>query len=304
MAEKRKISGSIADLTHPTKLIVLFLAPALILYLIFLVYPMFRVIKLSFFHGSPTSEKFQFVGFLNFAKLIRDIHFRNAFWHNLLFILISGSLTLFLSLILAQCLTFCTRGRTFFRVVFLFPNVMAVVAVAVLWSFIFNPSFGILNALLRLFHLEFLCHAWLGEPGTALFSIMVIQVWGAVGFYMVLFYAGLLNIPSELIEAARIDGANGFQVFFHVNLPLLTELLQVAVIYIIIRSLNIFSIVFIINEGQANRYNDVMLTYLYEQGFTNGNFGYACAIGVAMLIIVVAITMVVNLCFRKRTVEV
>jgi N-acetylglucosamine transport system permease protein len=304
MAKKRETHGLVADLTRPTKLIVLFLAPALILFLVFLVYPMFRVIKLSFFHGSATSQKFEFVGLTNFSKLIRDGNFRNALSHNILFILIYGTLTIIVSLLLAQCLTLCRRGRTFFRVVFLFPNVMAVVAVAVLWSFIFNPSFGILNALLRLFRLDFLCRAWLGEPGTALFCIMVIQIWAAVGFYMVLFYAGLLNIPAELIEAARIDGANGFQTFFHVNLPLLSEILQIAVIYIIIHSLNIFSLVFIINEGQANRYNDVMLTYLYEQGFINGNFGYACAIGVAMLVIIVTITMLVSRFFRKRTVEI
>ena len=301
--ETRRNSRPIADIGRPKKLILFFLAPPLLLYLLFLVYPMLRVLKLSFYRGSAASKTYTFVGIENFTTLLKDGNFWNALWHNILFIAIAGSATLILALILAQGLVYCARGRSFFRTVFLFPNVMAVVAIAVLWSFIYNPSFGILNALLRLLHLDILSHAWLGEPQTALFSIMVIQVWSAVGFYMVLFYAGLLNIPREIIEAARIDGANGFQIFFTINLPLLSELLQIAIIYIIINSLNIFSLVFIINEGQASRYNDVLLTYLYEQGFTNGNFGYACAIGVAILLIVVTITMLVARIFARRTVE-
>ena len=301
----RKSQASLTkDLTRPTRLIVLFLAPALILYLVFLVYPTLRVVKLSFFRGSAATKTFDYVGMENFSNLLRDGNFWNALTHNFLFILISGTATLILALIIAQCLAFCTRGRSFFRVVFLFPNVMAIVVVTVLWSFIFNPSFGILNALLGLLGLGRFCHAWLGEPGTALYSLMVIQVWGQAGFYIVLFYAGLLNIPQDLIEAARIDGANGFQLFFKVTLPLLSEMLQIAVIYIIIHSLNIFSLVYIINEGQPSRYNDVLLTYLYEQGMKNNNFGYACAIGVAMLILVMAITMIVIRIFRGRTVEI
>ena len=305
MTKVRKSQTSLtADLTRPSRLIVLFLAPALILYLVFLIYPMLRVVKLSFFRGSAAAKTFDFVGLENFSNLVRDENFWNALGHNLLFILFSGTATLVLALVLAQCLAYCTRGRTFFRVVFLFPNVMAIVVVTVLWSFIFNPSFGILNALLGLLGLERFCHAWLGEPRTALFSLMVIQVWGQVGFYIVLFYAGLLNIPQDLIEAARIDGANGFHLFFKVTLPLLSEMMQIALIYIIIHSLNLFSLVYIINEGQPSRYNDVLLTYLYEQGLKNNNFGYACAIGVAMLIIVVAITMMVIRIFRTRTVEI
>jgi len=302
--DRKKQSSLTADLTRPARLIILFLAPALILYLIFLIYPTLQVVKLSFFRGSASAKSFEFLGLENFSNLVRDENFWNALGHNLLFILFSGTATLVLALILAQCLVYCTRGRTFFRVVFLFPNVMAIVVVTVLWSFIFNPSFGILNALLGVLGLGRFCHAWLGEPRTALFSLMVIQVWGQVGFYIVLFYAGLLNIPQDLIEAARIDGANGFHLFFKVTLPLLSEMLQIAVIYIIIHSLNLFSLVYIINEGQPSRYNDVLLTYLYEQGMKNNNFGYACAIGVAMLIIVVAITMLVIRIFSKRTVEI
>ena len=302
--DRKKQSSLTADLTRPARLIILFLAPSLILYLVFLIYPTLQVVKLSFFRGSASAKTFEFLGLENFSNLVRDENFWNALGHNLLFILFSGTATLVLALILAQCLVYCTRGRTFFRVVFLFPNVMAIVVVTVLWSFIFNPSFGILNALLGLLGLGKFCHAWLGEPRTALFSLMVIQVWGQVGFYIVLFYAGLLNIPQDLIEAARIDGANGFHLFFKVTLPLLSEMLQIAVIYIIIHSLNLFSLVYIINEGQPSRYNDVLLTYLYEQGMKNNNFGYACAIGVAMLIIVVAITMLVIRIFSKRTVEI
>jgi len=297
--------GATAELYQPKLLILFFLVPALFLYLLFFIYPMAQAVALSLFRGSASAEHFEFVGFANFKKLLfHDAYFWNSLWHNVLFILIGGSFTLVLSLTIAVALTYCGRLRTFFRVVFIFPNVMAVVAISILWSFIFNPSFGILNAVLRLLKMPHLCHAWLGEPGTALWSVIIIHVWSVTGFYIILFYAGLLRIPSELLEAAKIDGASGFQTFFYVTLPLLSEILKIAVIYIIITSVKIFALVFIVNETQSNRYNDVLLTYLYEQGFINGNFGYACAIGVMMLIFALMLTVIISRLFRQKVIEI
>ena len=221
--------------------------------------------------------------------------------HNFEIDVIAGTSTIVLALALALALTRCGPGRSFFRVVFLFPNVMAVVAVAILWSFVFNPSFGILNGLLRMVGLE--GRAWMGEPRTALPAIMVIQVWAQAGFYMVLFYAGLLRIPADYLEAARIDGANAFQEFRHVTLPLLSEILKIAILYVIINSINVFALVFLINEGTSAKYTNVLLTYLYESGFTHKNHGYACAIAVVMLLMVLGVGFLVNRLFRDKTVE-
>lgn len=312
-----------AEFTRPWPVIIVFLAPALLLYLVFFIYPMLQSVNLSQYEGNfvaaktkasssattqagskDKSQKIKYVGVANYRKLLmNDSMFWTCVWHNVEFVLVSGIATLVLAMALALSLTRCTRGRDFFRIVFLFPNVMAVVAVAILWSFIFNPSFGVLNAVLHSLGLDRFSHAWLGEPATSLPAIMAIQIWMSAGFYMVLFYAGLLRIPADYLEAARIDGASFTQEFRHITLPLLSEILQIAITYIIINSLNVFALVFLINEGRPSRYTNVLLTYLYEQAFTNYNYGYACAIAVMMLVLVLSAAFLVNRVFRSRTVE-
>src|SRR5690606_7741732 len=126
-----------------------------------------------------------------------DSVFWMVFWHNLQIVVIAGITTLVLALGTAVALTKIRRGRNFFRIVFLFPNIMSAVATAVLWSFIFNPSFGIVNGLLRGIGLDEWAHAWLGEPGTALPVTILVHIWTIAGFYIVLFYAGLLRIPAD-----------------------------------------------------------------------------------------------------------
>lgn len=302
--ETAPVGRATAELRRPVGLITAFVLPSLLLYLVFFVYPMLQSVWLSLFDGSPESDKYVFVGLGNFRRLLfSDSMFWRSLSHSLQFVLVAGTGTLILALALANGLTYCGRGRSFFRVVFLFPNVMAAVAVAILWSFIYNPSFGLLNALLRLLHLEQFAHAWLGEPYTALPALMVAQIWMQAGFYVVLFYAGLLRIPTDFLEAARIDGCGPWQEFIHIRLPLLREILRVGVLYVVIHSLNVFALVFLVNDGQSNKYNNVLLTYLYEHGFQNGNFGYACAIAVMVVVLVLTSAFVLNRLFGNSREE-
>ena len=280
-----------------------FLAPALLVFLVFFVYPMISVIRMSFHEGNVTSETIHWVGGSNYTRLAADNVFWQMLWHNLLIVAIGGVGTLVLALATAVGLTKIRKGRSFFRTVFLFPNIISAVATAILWSFIFNPSFGVVNGILRSAGMGELARAWLGEPGTALPVVIFIHVWTIVGFYIVLFYAGLVRIPADYSEAARIDGASGWQEFRHVTLPLLSDIMQMASIYVIINSVNIFALVYMLNEGRAARYNGVLLTYMYEQAFSNGAYGYACAIGVVTLVTVLACAGLVSLLFRKEAVE-
>ncbi|MGI8904989.1 MAG: carbohydrate ABC transporter permease [Candidatus Sumerlaeaceae bacterium] len=292
-----------ADLYRPIRLILIFVIPALLLYGVFFLFPMARAIYLSFCRGAASSTKFTFVGLENYTRLLRDENFHGALMHNLAFLVIAGPITICLALLLAVGLTSIRSGRAFYRVSFLFPNVMPVVATALLWSFIFNPSFGLVNAILRKAGLDQFTHAWLGEPRYALLVLMLVHVWGAAGFYVMLFYAGILRIPADYTDAARIDGASAWQEFWHVTLPLLGDLLKTAIIYIIINSLNVFALVFLVTEGNPDRHVDVALTYLYEQAFKNGNFGYACTIGVTQLALLLLLATVVGRFFRRETIE-
>ncbi len=292
------------DILHrPIGLMIGFLLPAVALFLVFFIYPLLSVLWISLHEGNVASEARTWVGLDNYRRLMSD----GVFWwmvrNTLLVVVIGGGATLVLSLGTAVGLTKIRRGRNFFRIVFLFPNIMSAVATAVLWSFIFNPSFGILNGLLRGLGLEQFTHAWLGEPHTALPVVILVHIWTIAGFYIVLFYAGLLRIPADYSEAARIDGASGWQEFRHITYPLLSEIMKIATVYAIINSVNIFALVYLFNEGRAARYNGVLLTYMYEQAFDNGAYGYACAIGVMTLLTVLLCAGGVSLLFRGDTVE-
>jgi len=298
------MSRSTDSIRRPRALMIGFLLPALLLFAAFFLYPLASVIWMSFNQSSVTSETATWVGVANYQRLWADEVFWSMLRHNLVIVFIGGVSTLVLALATAVALTKINRGRDFFRTVFLFPNIISAVATAVLWSFIFNPSFGVVNGALRAVGLDSFAHAWLGEPHTALPVVVFVHVWTIVGFYVVLFYAGLLRIPADYSEAARIDGASGWQEFRHVTLPLLKDILQIGAIYVIINSVNVFALVYLLNEGRAARYNGVLLTYMHEQAFiNNGGYGYACAIGVVTLVTVLFCAGLVSLVFRGDTVE-
>lgn len=299
----RRVQGPTAALHRPLVLILVFLAPAILIYGLFFAYPMARAVYLSFCRVAPASQVATFIGTANYRKLFSDPIYGWALVHNLVFLIVSGSATIALALAIAVGLTRISRGRGFFRVIFLFPNVMPVVVTSLLWSFVFNPAFGLLNGMLRLLDLNRYCHAWLGEPHYALPALMLIGVWGGVGFYIVLFYAGILRIPTDYLDAAKIDGANGWQEFRHVTLPLLGDLMKIAVTYIAINSLNIFALVYLVTEGLPDRHLDVSLTYMYEQYSKNSNMGYSCTIGVMQMAILLGLSFLINRVLRRETVE-
>jgi N-acetylglucosamine transport system permease protein len=299
----RQSSSATLALRRPRALIVVFLAPAVFLYGLFFAYPMARAVYLSLCKIAPASQVATFIGLANYRKLLSDPNFGWALVHNFIFLIVGGTASLVLSLAIALALTRIRRGRDFFRVVFLFPNVMPVVVTSILWSFVFNPAFGLVNGMLRLAGLDEFCHAWLGEPRFALPALILIGVWGGVGFYIVLFYAGILRIPTDYLDAAKIDGANGWQEFRHVTLPLLGDLLKIAVTYIAIHSLNIFALVYLVTETMPDRHLDVVLTYMFEQYSKNANLGYACAIGVSQLVVLLALSGLINRVLRRDTVE-
>ncbi|MGI8907494.1 MAG: carbohydrate ABC transporter permease [Candidatus Sumerlaeaceae bacterium] len=292
------------DLVQPRSLIIGFLAPAVLLYLLFFVYPVAQAMVYSLYRGSPLTGNFHWVGLRNFYRLLfEDDIFWRCVRHNLAFVFVGGALTLLLGLTIALALAKIDAGRSAFRLIYLFPHVMSGVAVTILWSFIFNPSFGLFNGMLRNVGLHTWTRAWLGEPYTTMPTLIVIHVWMSVGFYVVLFYAGLMRIPAEYQEAARIDGASAFAEFRHVTLPLLMEVTRISTIYAAISGLSVFGLVFLINEGNVNKYDEVLMTYLYDQGFKQGNFGYGSAIAVVSLVLVLVLAWLINRLFAGHEVQ-
>lgn len=276
-----------------------FLLPATLLYAVLVIVPVVQAFGFSLYRWRGISADREFVGLENFVRLARDEVFRQCLSHNLTFLLAGGLAILVLSIAIAHAVQGHGRFERALRGVYLFPQIISMVVVAVLWMFVFNKSFGMLDVLLRALHLGKFAHDWLGEPEYALPSVIAVFVWHGLGFYIMLFAAGLRTISDDVREAALLDGAEGLRRFGAITLPLLWPVLRVAVVYLIINSLNVFALVSLMTNGGPNRHTEVMLTYLYEHGFKNSDFGYATALAVANFAVVMLLSGVALAAFRR-----
>jgi N-acetylglucosamine transport system permease protein len=287
-----------------TPFIITFLFPAVALYGLFVIWPVAQAFVFSLFRWRGISEQRTFVGAENFRALVGDPVFWRSVEHNLLLLLGAGAAIMALSLAVAHALQGNSRLVRMLRGVYLFPQVISLVVVAILWTFIFNPSFGLLTSGLHRIGLGRWTVPWLGTPSTALAAVAVTFVWHGLGFYIMLFSAGLRQIPDDVSEAARLDGAEGLTRFRCVTFPMLWSVTRVAIIYLAIQALNIFALVFLMTQGGPDRSTEVMLTYLYETAFRHSEFGLATALAVANFIIVMGISGIVMLILRRDPQEV
>jgi N-acetylglucosamine transport system permease protein len=267
-----------------------FLLPATALYALFVVLPVVQAFVFSTYRWRGISENRTFVGLENFRQLFTDPIVWLALRHNLLLFVGTSIVILALALALAHAIGHSSGTARFLRAVYLFPQVISLVVVAVLWMFILNPSFGILNGALKAVGLESWAIAWLGEKRTALAAVGVAHVWHALGFYIMLFSAALRTIPHEVMEAATLDGAAGVVRLRYVTLPMLWAVLRIALVYMAIGTMNIFALVFLMTQGGPDRATEVMLTYLYEQAFKHSEFGYATALAIVNFMVVMALS--------------
>ena len=285
-----------------TLFIVTYLAPAALLYGVFLLYPLAQSFVIAFYKWSGLSDKREFRGLQNFDKLIHDQNYHKALANNAWMLLVALIALMTLGIGVAHLLQKKDRLSGVMRGLFLFPHVMSVVAAAILWYYIYSPVGGLLNAAIDIGRPGQTQSgtAWLGQSTTALPAVTVAFVWWALGFYVMLFTAGLRNIGSEVNEAAELDGAHGWRRFTKVTWPLLWSVKRVAVIYIVINVVNTFGIVNLMtNGGNPDRATEVLLTYLYEVGVQASNYGYGTAIAVTTFLMVLATTGIVMLVFRK-----
>lgn len=276
-----------------------FLLPATLLYGLFVVWPVAQAFAFSLYRWRGVSEQKTFIGWENFARLFADPILWQALKHNFQILFGASAALLILSLALAHAMQSGGWAQRALRSVYLFPQVISLVAVSILWMFIYNPTFGIVNGALRSLRMGEYATAWLGTPSTSLPAVGVAYIWHGLGFYIMLFSAGLRTIPDEVYEAATLDGASGPLRFFRITLPLLWAVMRVALIYLIINAFNLFALVFLMTDGGPDRSSEVLLTYLYEQAMKNSNFGFATALAVVNFLIVMALSgMVLGLMRR------
>ncbi len=284
------------------RIIIPFLLPPLILYLTFVLYPYVKAMYISLTRWRGLTPTTEFIGLANFIKMVHDQYFWNALKHNLIYLATLPIIIITIGMFLAFLLTQGIRFARFYRIVFFFPQVMSVVAIGVLWSFIYHPTLGILNAFLRLIGIA-KPPVWLGDPNAALFAVGAVVVWQAVGFYMVLFIAAMESIPVTFYEAALIDGANRWQLFWNITLPLLWDTVRTSLVFLAIGAIDMFTIVQTMTEGGPSRGTDVLAVYLYESAFLNSEFGYATAIAVSMFLLVLTLSVLLMRFTQREALE-
>jgi N-acetylglucosamine transport system permease protein len=283
-------------------LIVSFLALPVGLYTLFVLIPYFSALVFAFTRWSGLSAKITFNGANNFIKLYNDGKFWSALSHNAAALVILPPVIISIALFFAFLFTQGIKFARFFRIAFFFPQVMSVVVVAVLWDFIYHPTIGLLNGFLGAFGLtQFASFPWLGDRGTVFGAVLAMVVWQSVGFYMVLFVAGMQSIPNDYYEAAKIDGANSWTMFWSVTVPLLWDTIRTAIIFLAIGAMDLFAQVTVMTNGTGgpSRAADVVPTYLYSTAFSDGQFGYATAMGLVLLVLVLALS-IISLRFTAR----
>ncbi|MFC4306916.1 carbohydrate ABC transporter permease [Cohnella boryungensis] len=272
------------------------LIPGLALFLLFKVYPTIQIFQKSFYLWTGVGDEPKFIGLQNFVDMFNDDVFLLALRNTGFLMLVVPVLTLLIALVNASLLTQSKlKERGFYRTVFFFPSILSFVVIAILWSFIYHPTMGFVNSGLELLGLGDWAMSWLGDQRTVLWALAVTLIWQAAGYYMVMYMAGIDGISPDLYEAAGLDGATRVQQFFHITIPMLWEIIRVTIIFSINGVLTIsFVIVSIMTAGGPDRHSEVVMTYLYNQAFTNSNFGYAMAIGVFIFIVSLLLALISN----------
>lgn len=263
-----------------------FLLPPLLLYTLFVIYPILSGLSTSFYQWRGTGEK-TWIGLGNYNRLLTDENFTNALFNTFKYTIVQVPIILILALLFAILLSNSHRSKWagFYRSSVFMPFVLPAVAVALLWSTIFNPITGLLNVFLRSVGLDFMAIEWLGNPDTAFWAIVWVKTWSSVGFYTLLLIAGIANIPKEVLEAADIDGASRWHKSTRIIIPMLSPVVKVVVIFLVLNSLKMFEEPQLMTSGGPNRATEPISLYMYEQAFSNFNFGYASTIGVIFFVI-------------------
>ncbi|WP_020620895.1 carbohydrate ABC transporter permease [Paenibacillus daejeonensis] len=285
--------------------LIVFLLPTFLFFCLFTLYPIGKGIQISFYDWSGGTKNMDFIGLDNYKQMFSDPIVGRAVGND--YFLVFGKVIgiMLLATFFAVAVTrLNVWGKNVYRVLFFIPNVISVVVIGVLWRYVYNPNLGFLNSFLSLFTEERVQTAWLGEPNTAMTSLLWPPIWAGIGFYMILLIAAILSIPKELYEAADLDGASQWRQFLSVTLPLMWEQMKVSVLHIVMTTLNgSFILVWIMTEGGPDNSTQVMGSYLYQMGFRQYHMGYAATIGVLILVLSLLTTMILQRVMKRDTIE-
>jgi N-acetylglucosamine transport system permease protein len=277
----------------PVLFICISVLPAVILTLMFTIWPTAQALYLSFTNATSLGLNNKFVGLDNYIYMFHDKSFIQALTNTAKLMAVVPVITIFCSLVLAFVLNQCKlKEMVLYRTIFYFPNIVSLTVVGIIWSFVFHPNVGIVNKILGAVGLESLQRSWLGDSKTALWCIAFTLLWQAAGYYMVMHIAAMDGISPEIYESATLDGASAWRKLVSITMPLMKDIIGITFVLALSGTINLsFVLSQVMTGGGPNGASSVLLQYMYTQGFVNGNFGYAMAITVFTLAISVALSM-------------
>ena len=289
--------------------IFVFLAPAVIIYTIFMVYPLLNSLRMSFF--TVTNNQEVFAGFDNYVKLFTNSNFAPRFFgalkNNFVFFAIHMVVQNSIALMLAALISNeRRRGANFYRTVYFMPTVLSVVIIGFIWNLILNPLWGVSKSILEVVNLGFLFKPWLGLPGTALPTVALISVWQFIGIPMILFYAALIAIPEELMEAATVDGATAWGVFWRIKFPLIMPTVGIVSILTFVGNFNAFDLIYTMKGANAGPdfATDIMGTFFYRTFFGQqlqlGDVSMGSTVAAMMFLIILTGVMLYTFVWQRR----
>ena len=289
------------------RLVIPFLLPQVLLYVILTFVPLVLTIAYGFTNWQGRGMTPDFVGLANFVMMANDHLFFNAVRNSIYLVVVGGVLLFVPALLIAWCLSQPIRGKNFFRFIILAPVVISVSVAGLMWKWLYNPTYGPINALLKAIGLEALALPWMGEPATALTAIMIASIWHGIGTWVLLLSAGFERIPPDLPDAARVDGANDWDVFLHVTLPLVWEVLRILLVIWIAQALQAFTFIFVmtgpVGVGGPINSTEVMGTYVFKTAFGSFNWAYGLALSATMLVMIFSVSLIANRVTLRETTE-
>ncbi len=275
-----------------------FLLFPLLVYFVFVILPTLNSLYYSFTDWGGYSVEFNFVGLSNFEKIFTDRLFSNAIKNTAIWLVLAMTVPTLLGLALALALQGKSRLNTVYKSLFYLPICLSPIIIGIIWVWLYNPSLGIVNIVLRAIGLEDLAVAWLANPYTALYAVFVAWAWQQTGLTMVIFLAGLTSVPTPLIEAAKVDGANYWQTLRKVIIPMLRPATVVVLALTAINALKSFEVIWVMTKGGPFNRSDTLAVFMYKESFSKYKMGYGSSAAVVLFIMTLVI---IALYFRQTS---
>lgn len=283
-------------------IILLFLLPGLLLYIVLVLAPIIQGFILSLYKWS-TLHSSHFVGFDNYIAMFQNQIFRTSFKNSCIFMVVTTAAQVILGFLFGYFLSLHLKGYRFYKTVYFIPAVLATVAVGFIWGQIYSPVYGFIRPLMKSMGLGHLYTAPLANGTSALYAVIIVQVWGHLGVQIMMFYSGFMNIPQDVIEMARIDGAKGYKMIIHMILPLSWETTKTVIILQLIANLRAFDLIFIMTKGGPYHATEVLPMHLYLEAFQNIRIGEGSAVGVVIFVLCFLITVLTRKLMAREVIQ-